>query len=247
MLILLPPSEGKALTGDGPPLDPASLSRPGLNATRRKVLAALLKLCRGRKTTALDVLGLTDGQLDAVLRNLEIKKAPTLPASSLYTGVLYDHLRLDELDAAARSKVVIFSGLWGALSPDDRVPPYRLAMGVRLPPLGALAGVWRPALTAALQPDGLVVDMRSAPYAASWKRPSVGVRVLRESVVDGRVQRSVVSHMAKATRGTIARDLLVHGISATTPEELAKALCELGYTVEPGIGTIEVVISDRAG
>ncbi len=246
MLILLPPSEGKASAADGPRLDLGSLSRPVLTPVRERVLQALIDLCRGPEKTALEVLGLSEGQKDALARNRELREAPALPARELYTGVLYDHLRLNELDDAARAKVVIFSGLWGVLGADDHVPPYRLAMGVRLPPSGALASVWRPALTEALEPSGLVVDMRSAPYAAAWKRPSVGVRVLRERIVDGAVKRSVVSHMAKATRGSIARDLLAHGIEARTQEELAKALGELGHTVESNrIGTIEVIISDE--
>jgi cytoplasmic iron level regulating protein YaaA (DUF328/UPF0246 family) len=246
VLILLPPSEGKASAGDGPRLDLEALSFPSLKPVRERVLSALADLCRGPQEAALDVLGLSEGQKDALARNRALLEAPALPARELYTGVLYDHLRLNDLDEEARAKVVIFSGLWGALGADDRVPPYRLAMGVRLPPLGALAGVWRPALTEALRPRGLVVDLRSAPYAAAWKRPSVGVRVLRERVVDGVVKRSVVSHMAKATRGAIARDLLVHGIEAETQEELAKALGGLGHTVESDRpGTIEVVISDR--
>ncbi|MCD0451834.1 peroxide stress protein YaaA [Actinocorallia sp. API 0066] len=244
MLILLPPSEGKAPSGDGPPLDLQKLSYESLTPVRARVLDSLVRLCDGPQETAQAVLGLTDGQRDALDRNRRLREAPTLRAAELYTGVLYDNLRLAELDAAARAKVLIFSGLWGVLRPDDRIPPYRLAMGVRLPPLGALAGVWRAALHEAVQPDGLVVDMRSAPYAAAWKRPSVGVRVLRERVVDGVVRRSVVSHMAKATRGAVARDLLVHGIEAATPEELAKALSELGHAVELGAGGIDVVLSE---
>ena len=246
MLILLPPSEGKASAGDGSHLDLEALSRPELTPVREHVLQALIDLCRGPEEAALKVLGLSEGQKDALARNSELREAPALKARELYTGVLYDHLRLNELDDAARAKVVIFSGLWGALGTDDRVPPYRLAMGVRLPPLGALAGVWRPALGKALRPADLVVDMRSAPYAAAWKRPSVGVRVLKERIVDGAAKRSVVSHMAKATRGSIAHDLLAHGIEARTQEELAKALGELGHTVEsPRAGTIEVIISDE--
>ncbi|GAB2845521.1 peroxide stress protein YaaA [Actinocorallia aurea] len=244
MLILLPPSEGKRTAGTGPPLDLSTLSYAALTPVRDKVLASLTELCSGPEAHAQAVLGLTDGQRDAIARNRELRAAPTLRAAELYTGVLYDHLRLADLDEAARAKILIFSGLWGVLRPDDRVPPYRLAMGVRLPSLGALAGVWRPALHEAVDHGGLVVDMRSAPYAAAWKRPSVGVRVLRERVVDGVVKRSVVSHMAKATRGAVARDLLVHGVEAATADELAKTLSELGYAVEQGSGVIDVVLNE---
>ncbi|MEO5877181.1 MAG: peroxide stress protein YaaA [Streptosporangiaceae bacterium] len=249
MLILLPPSEGKAPAGAGPPVDLASLTLPVLSPVRLRVLKALVRLCRGREATARAVLGLSERQSEAVVGNQALLEAPALRAAELYTGVLYDNLRLTELDGAAlkraEEQILIFSGLWGVLGINDRVPPYRLAMGVKLPRQGPLAGVWRPALTRALKPQGLVVDMRSAPYAAAWKgRSSVGVRVLREQVVDGVAKRSVVSHLAKATRGAVARDLLVHGVEADTPQELASALAELGYSVEVRNGTIEVMIRD---
>ena len=66
---------------------------------------------------------------------------------------------------------------------------------------------------------GVVVDCRSSSYAAAW-RPgpevaarTVAVRVLREQ--DG--ARSVVSHMAKHTRGLVARALLQAPRAPRTP------------------------------
>ncbi|HEV7935332.1 MAG TPA: peroxide stress protein YaaA [Actinomadura sp.] len=238
MLILLPPSEGKATTGDGPALALDRLSRPELTPTRERVLTALVGLCEGPAGRAGEVLGLSPGQADAVGRNRVARSAPTLPAARLYTGVLYDNLAIPTLDAAAAERAVeqlaIFSGLWGVLRIDDPIPPYRLAMGVKLPPLGALAPLWRPALSGVMRPGGLVVDMRSAPYAAAWRpqAPTVMVGVVRERIVDGMVRRSVVSHMAKATRGKVARDLILADAEPETPEELAKILGDLGHIVE---------------
>ncbi|GAA4504119.1 peroxide stress protein YaaA [Actinoallomurus oryzae] len=238
MLILLPPSEGKATEGDGPPLDLAGLSLPELTRTRERVLTALERLCAGRETRAREVLGLSPGQAGEIARNRELRHAPTLPASRLYTGVLYDNLGLADLDPdrVARS-VLIFSGLWGALRVTDRVPPYRLAMGARLPRLGALAAVWRPVLTGALPAGGLIVDMRSAPYAAAWRPEAVRIRVFRER--EGR--RTVVSHMAKATRGAVARALLSNAADPTTPEELVKVLADLGYAAELNGRDVDVI------
>jgi cytoplasmic iron level regulating protein YaaA (DUF328/UPF0246 family) len=238
MLILLPPSESKADGGDGPPLDVAALSLPGLTKTRERVLTALERLCTGREERARQVLGLSPGQVEEIARNRELRTAPALPAARLYTGVLYDNLDLATLDPerAARS-ILIFSGLWGALRVTDRVPAYRLAMGVKLPRLGALAAVWRPVLTKALPADGLIVDMRSAPYAAAWRPEAVRVRVFREQ--NGR--RTVVSHMAKATRGAVARDLLRNAADPATPEELVKTLVDLGYAAELNGHDVDVV------
>ncbi|MCG5219555.1 YaaA family protein [Streptosporangium sp. KLBMP 9127] len=231
MLILLPPSEGKATVGDGPSLQLDGLSFPKLARSRKRVITALLALCRTSK--ARDVLGLSEGQAEEIAKNRALRTAPTLPAGRLYTGVLYDNLGLATLDADAAGRaadsLVIFSGLWGVLRVHDHVPPYRLSMGVGLPPLGGLAAFWQPAVAKVLDPEpGLVVDLRSSTYAPAW-RPgarAVAIKVTR----DGKV----VSHMAKATRGAIARSLLTSGADPATPEKLHRHLADLGYRVELG-------------
>ncbi|TMR03029.1 peroxide stress protein YaaA [Actinomadura soli] len=247
MHILLPPSEKKATGGDGPPLDLGSLSFPGLNPTRERVLKALTRA--SRRKNAAEVLALPPGQVDeALARNLALREAPTLPAARLYTGVLYDNLNLADLDAtAAAEQVIVFSGLWGALRLTDRVPPYRLAMAVSLPPAGRLGTLWRPPIRKALRlDDDLIVDMRSGPYASVWKAPgpAVAVRVFRERVVDGVPKRTVVSHMAKATRGQIAHDLLKAGAAPRTPDALLKAVADLGHTAELNGANLDVVLPD---
>ncbi|MGI5486675.1 YaaA family protein [Microtetraspora malaysiensis] len=233
MLILLPPSEGKASRGDGPVLDLDTLGFPELTSPREKVLDALVTLCHTPDARA--VLGLSERQLDEIGRNRDLHDAPTLTAAELYTGVLYDNLGLTTLTPEARRRadlrVVVFSGLWGALRLTDRVPPYRLSMARTLPPMGGLAAFWRPFLTAALDPlPGLFVDMRSAPYAQAWPagERAVAVRVLKESA--GR--RTVVSHMAKATRGVVARSLVEDPGEPADPRELAEVLTGLGHRAE---------------
>ena len=97
--------------------------------------------------------------------------APAGPAAAVYTGVLYDRLRLPELPKRAQGRVLIASALWGVLRPADRIPYYRFSAKARLDGIGGLAAFWRPALAAALpDKDGtLVVDMRSGAYSAAWK------------------------------------------------------------------------------
>ncbi|WP_017545279.1 peroxide stress protein YaaA [Nocardiopsis prasina] len=264
MFILLPPSEGKATSGEGPPLEVGSLTLPELTETRERVVDALAVLCSGPEDAAREVLGLSVSQTDALKRNLDLTTAPTLRAADLYTGVLYDRLGLPELlgehGAAARERVLVFSGLWGVVGPADQLPPYRLSMGVKLPPLGALGTYWRGAMSGPLgelTEGRLLVDCRSAAYAAAFRptgaaaERTVAVRVLREREVDGVTKRSVVSHMAKATRGDIARVLVSENVQADSPEELVAALRDLGHTVElppaskPGTSrTMDVVVRD---
>jgi cytoplasmic iron level regulating protein YaaA (DUF328/UPF0246 family) len=254
VLVLLPPSEGKASRGRGAPVRLDALSFPELTDARAEVVDALAEA--SARPDALAVLGVGDSLAPEVERNRTLRTNPALPASALYTGVLYDALALAELPAAARrraaSRLLVVSALWGALRPGDRVPAYRLSMDVDLPGPGTLAAFWRPRLTPVLDAvagGGLVVDCRSASYAAAW-RPSggsVAVRVLRER--GGR--RSVVSHMAKQTRGLVARHLLLRGgRDPRTPEQLASAVgeafsCELSPASAPtGVGTLDVIVRD---
>lgn len=245
MLVLLPPSEGKAPVGRGAPLRLESLSLPGLTAAREAVLDELVALCGGDEEKAREVLGLSEGLRGEVAKNAALRTAGARRAGEVYTGVLYDALDLGSLDAAAARRaarsLLVFSGLWGAVRVTDRIPSYRCSMGVRLPGLGALGAYWRAPMAAALPEaagDGLVLDLRSAAYAAAWKPKgemagrTATVRVVHSQVVDGVETRSVVSHFNKATKGRIVRGLLAAGAAPKDPAELVATLRDLGHTVE---------------
>ncbi|MEU9719595.1 peroxide stress protein YaaA [Streptomyces sp. NPDC047976] len=245
MLVLLPPSEGKAAGGSGAPLDPASLSLPGLAPARAAVLEELVELCAGDELKAREVLGLSEGLRGEVAKNAALRSAPALPAGEIYTGVLYDALDLAGLPAPARElaerTLLVFSGLWGAVRVTDRIPSYRCSMGVKLPGLGALGAYWRTPMAEVMPQaagDGLVLDLRSSAYSSAWKPKgetagrTATVRVLHSQVVDGVEKRSVVSHFNKATKGRLVRDLLLDGAVPASPAELVTALRDLGYVVE---------------
>jgi uncharacterized protein len=242
VLVLLPPSEGKANSGDGAPLELRSLSLPGLTGAREAVLAELVELCAGdpdQNEKAREVLGLSEGLRGEVAKNAGLRTAGARPAGEIYTGVLYDALALATLDAAAQRRaadsLLVFSGLWGAVRVTDRIPSYRCSMGVKLPGLGALAAHWRTPMAEALPEtagDGLVLDLRSSAYAAAWKpKGEVAGRTATVRVLHAPT-RKVVSHFNKATKGRMVRSLLTAGAAPRNPAELVEALRELGYVVE---------------
>ncbi|CAM5228553.1 peroxide stress protein YaaA [Streptomyces avidinii] len=245
MLVLLPPSEGKAAGGSGAPLKPETLSLPGLAPARAAVLEELVELCAADETKAREILGLSEGLRGEVAKNVELRTAGARPAGEIYTGVLYDALGLADLPAAARAlaqdALLVFSGLWGAVRITDAIPSYRCSMGVKLPGLGALGAYWRGPMEEVMPEaagDGLVLDLRSAAYGTAWKPKgevagrTASVRVLHSQMVDGVEKRSVVSHFNKATKGRLVRDLLLAGAAPASPAELVTALRDLGYTVE---------------
>ncbi|UUW88992.1 peroxide stress protein YaaA [Pimelobacter simplex] len=258
MLILLPPSEGKSVPKRGAALDLAGLSLPELTDARRRVLDALVTLCRDDATKAAAVLGLSAGQLDLVDRNADLPDAPTARADRIYTGVLYDALDVATLSAAAKrrtaTRVAVASSLFGMVRFGDRIPSYRLSGDASLPDLGPVAATWRealpPVMTAALG-RGLLVDLRSGMYANFWKPgPELAPRVATVRVLhEHQGTRKVVSHFNKATKGRIVRALLEDGADPRTPAALAEVLERLGWVVEVGApgknGTqLDVVVSE---
>ncbi|HTJ67704.1 MAG TPA: peroxide stress protein YaaA [Actinospica sp.] len=241
MFIFIPPSETKAFPSDAAPVDLGSLALPELAPTREALCDALVRLASGPKTKALETLGISEGQAAELVHDRELRTAPAGPAADVYTGVLYDALDLPTLRhrGLILDHVLIFSGLWGVLRPDDRIPHYRCSAGVKLPRAGSVSTTWRKHLRdplAAHIADDLVVDLRSGAYATLWSPTAnaVTVRVLHEREVGGVVKRTVVSHFNKATKGRLARTLLEAGHRPRKPEEFIDVVRDLGYTVERG-------------
>src|SRR5580692_5338444 len=241
VLIFVPPSETKAFPADAEPVELGSLALPELAPVRAKLLKALVRLARGRRTTALDALGLSEGQAAELAHNRELLSAPAAAGAEVYTGVLYDALDLPALHGRgiATDHVLIFSGLWGVLRPGDRIPHYRCSPGAKLAASGSVSAAWRKALRTPLAAHvggRLVVDLRSGAYASLWAPGgnAVTVRVLHERESGGAVTRSVVSHFNKATKGRLIRALLESGQQPRKPDEFTDVVRALGYTVEPG-------------
>lgn len=218
MLILLPPSEGKAHPEGGEPVELGSLA-----------FAAELGAKRERLIEALDP---------------GLRSAPAAPAAEVYTGVLYGRLELPELPAKGRRKVLIASALWGVVRPGDRIPYYRLPPKERLEGVGPLAKFWRPALAEAL-PDAegeLIVDMRSAAYSSMWKPKQATLLAVR-AFTEKEGERKAVSHMAKAVRGDVAKVLLQARKAPGDPESAAAVAEGAGFTVELSPGNLDVIVS----
>jgi uncharacterized protein len=240
VLLLLPPSERKLPARAGrasTPVDLASLSWPELAPARERVLEAAAAVADDPAA-----VGAGPSLAEEVARNGRWRTEPAHPAARVFTGVLFEALGLGSLPrgAAARAaeRVLVVSAAYGLLRPADRVPAHRLSMGTDLPGVGQLAAHWRPHLAPVLDalvgsPGQVVVDCRSAAYAAAWRPPRAlagrvaAVRVFREAPGPDGPVRTVVSHDAKRTRGELARHLLLRRRrEPDSPEALAAAASE---------------------
>jgi uncharacterized protein len=152
----------------------------------------------------------------------DLVRAPSTTAARLYTGVLYAALDPPTLPSGAARNLLIVSAQFGALRAGDRVPAYRREMD---------AAHWRDGLRGPLDEVAtgrVILDCRSATYTAPW-RPSGAAALawVHLGVVEERNGvRRVVSHLAKKTRGEVARHLLTSGARPRTPAALADAVAE---------------------
>lgn len=223
MLILLPPSESKTGRTRGRPLELARLSFPELTESRHHIAQALAKA--SAHEDAASTLGVSPSLSGEIARNLVLERAPALPAARVYSGVLYDALDYASLDTSARRRanrwIVVVSALFGAVRPTDPIVPYRLSMAVNLPGIGPLASAWKPELRTVLPQTarrGVIVDCRSSTYAAAWAPEGA----LTDRWVQIRVPGA--THMAKHTRGLVARHLCEVGKDPRSVPALAEVV-----------------------
>ncbi|HUQ58648.1 peroxide stress protein YaaA [Lentzea sp.] len=231
MLVLLPPSETKAIGGDGPPLDLDALSFPELNPVRDKLVSALADLAAD-VPASLKALDISERQVDEVHRNAALRTSQTTPALLRYTGVLYDNLDFPSLKKIekqrAYQRLAVASALFGAVRGGDPVPAYRLSGGSTLPSHGSLRTVWKPSLEPVLREvDEFVVDLRSGAYSSLARIPhAVVVRV-----VTG--EGKVVSHFNKAHKGLLARATTTTSVEPSDLKGLVKLAKKAGLTIIP--------------
>jgi cytoplasmic iron level regulating protein YaaA (DUF328/UPF0246 family) len=211
-LILVPPSEAKSPGGDGPPWSRGTMAIGQLDDARARVLRAL-----GPRHPA--------------------RIEPTCRALDRYTGVLYRELDAGSLPGPARRRLardlLVVSGLWGLVAPEDPIPYYKLKMSASVRPIGKLSTWWRPQLTEALGPRAhraLVWDLLPQEHAAALRwddlqpRQRVTVRF-----VDGRGK--TVSHWNKLLKGSLVRWLALHPGAAV--DDLVAFDHPQGYRFDP--------------
>jgi cytoplasmic iron level regulating protein YaaA (DUF328/UPF0246 family) len=253
-LILLPPSEGKACGGDGPPWARGTMRLGSLDRHRRIVLDALARLAREHRRDPVPVLskllGVKGSALaEAVEADRCVRRSPTMPAIERYTGVLYGALDHRTLPATSRRRladqVLIASGAFGLVAPTDPIPDYKLKMGASLPGVGKLSTAWRPHVDAALAPlaeDRTVWNLLPNEHAAAWSgsdrvATQISVRFADEVERGGRRQLVAVAHWNKLLKGALVRHVLATQLDE--PDGLVAFEHPLGYRYAPELTEVD--------
>lgn len=257
MLYLLSPA--KSLDYDTPtPRAVARLATEPLFVERSAELIALM-----RRRSVAEVAEMMD--LSGALATLNVERyaawSPTFtpanskPAALAFDGDVYGGLRAPELSLAdlrwAQKHVAILSGLHGVLRPLDRLQPYRLEMGTRLPnPHGKdLYAYWGDTIAqhlnarAAADASPLIVNLASAEYFRAAERKALAPRVIECVFEDWKNgEYKVISFFAKRARGLMARHAITRRIA--TPAGLKQFDAE-GYRFEPAVSARDRLVFRR--
>lgn len=228
-MILLPPSEGKTDPTGRQKLDFKKLSFPELMKQRQEIVSALVGMANGPVAKTRTALAISAKQDFEIERDQKLLTAPTGPAWSVYTGVLYDAIEIDSLSAKAKSKFesesYVVSALFGLINVSDRIPAYRLSGDTVVPKIGSLTKFWSESISELItKQDEFVIDLRSGNYV---KLGPISKKIAEQVVVPRIMQKmpkgapKVVSHSNKATKGRLVRALAQSTKSVTSVEQLA--------------------------
>jgi cytoplasmic iron level regulating protein YaaA (DUF328/UPF0246 family) len=246
VLILLPPSETKRDGGvEGSSLSLPALSFPTLTASRKTALAGLRVVSRSIVAST-RALGLGPTQRFEIDRNRAVLSSPTMPAIERYTGVLYDAIDVESLDATARrfldDTVVIHSALFGLVRASDRIPAYRFSHDSRVPGT-SLPKIWREANAGVLAAQAqLVLDLRSESYVHLGPA-GVSSHFLRVVTRDAAGTKRALNHFNKHGKGELVRALALAGNNVASLGELIEWAASAGVELSPGrLGGLELVV-----
>ena len=219
MIILLPPSEGKAVKGGtGSFADLYADLFPEVQAVLRH--ASRLKVADRMKFYGMKEKAKAKACHDL---NLAAPASPCMQALERYTGVVYQGIDFPTLKKRqqATSRIHIVSGLFGAITGATRIPNYKMSMNPWLVKYWREKNAQRIAAAAGGLP---VLSLLSQTYAkAAPVENAIGV--------DFRVQggKKAAGHFGKTIKGRFVRFLIDNAITDTKD---FSAFTEDGYAFD---------------
>jgi cytoplasmic iron level regulating protein YaaA (DUF328/UPF0246 family) len=211
VVVLLPPSEGKA-EGGRSRWSPAAGRFRRLVAPRRQLVAAVADMLASEGD--LQALTGTKGVLYDRARRawaaVAEGRAPVLPAWRRFTGVVWEHLDPASLEQSGRERILVVNGLTGLAGGLDPVPDFRLKMDTSVPVLGRIDRFWLPhvnGIVTELAQGSLVINL--LPMEHDRALGPVAGQVKVRFVAPGGGQ---AGHLGKAVKGTFSRFLLQEGV-----------------------------------
>jgi len=208
MKILIPPSEGKAKIKS---LDILFKDTNFKFSKHTKQIVDLLCLIENEDLTS--VYGTSQNKATMFHRqNQDIFNSKCVPAIERYTGVVYDHINWPSLSKKSQSymikHVIIFSGLFGLLTPNTLIPDYKLKMNVL-----SLKNLWKPIISESLKDEDVIFDLLPQVHRKAYTPTKNTIQV--DFLVKRKGKTSAAGHFGKAVKGQFIRFLAQNQITKT--------------------------------
>ncbi|HEC45946.1 MAG TPA: YaaA family protein [Epsilonproteobacteria bacterium] len=219
MKILLAPSETKR-PGGAASFNLSTLLFESLLPHRTKLLHTYINVLQKGDMQILSKMFGLKKESDILHHKKDIIHELTMKAIERYTGVAFDYLGYEKLDAHTQhyidSHVILFSNLFGPIRASDLIPEYKLKQGEVVGDIKTekFYHEHSAALMEAYLGDDEILDLRAGFYDKFYK-PHKNYTTLK-FIKDGKV----VSHWAKAYRGIVLREIAKAGVE--TLEEFMK-------------------------
>ncbi len=200
MLILIPPSEGKAKVKS------TDITFGETNFKFKREVNQIVRLLGLLNEEDLrSIYGTSQEKSETFHRqNQDIFKSHCAKAIERYTGVVYEYIDFESLDKNAKNymekHIRIFSGLFGLLTPNTLIPNYKLKMNVL-----SLQYHWTPILTEEIEKEDIVFDLLPQVHRKAYK-PSKNVIKVDFSVIK-KGKKTAAGHFGKAVKGKFIRYL----------------------------------------
>ena len=205
MLILIPPSEGKAKVKS------SNVTFAETNFKFEREVNQIVRLLSLLNEEDLRSIYGTSQEKSEIFhrQNQDIFKSHCAKAIERYTGVVYEYIDFKSLDKNAQNymekHVRIFSGLFGLLTPNTLIPNYKLKMNVL-----SLQYHWTPILTKELEKEDVIFDLLPQVHRKAYK-PSKNVIKIDFSVIK-KGKKTAAGHFGKAVKGKFIRYLAQNNV-----------------------------------
>ena len=144
-------------------------------------------------------------------QNQDIFNSPCAMAIERYTGVVYEHIDWGTLSGKAKDYmekyILIFSGLFGLLTPKTLIPDYKLKMNVL-----SLQHHWNPILTDALKEEKMIIDLLPQVHRKAYTPNKINV-IFVDFLILNKGKKSAAGHFGKAVKGEFIRYIAENNIT----------------------------------
>ena len=199
MLILIPPSEGKAKVKS------TNLTFDKTNFKFKREVNQVVRLLSLLDDEDLRSIYGTSQEKSEIFhrQNQDIFKSHCAKAIERYTGVVYEHINWASLSEKSKKymeqNVFIFSGLFGMLTPLTLIPDYKLKMNVL-----SLQHHWNPILTEALYNETSIIDLLPQVHRKAYT-PNKKIVIPVDFLIINKGKKTAAGHFGKAVKGEFIR------------------------------------------